>query len=366
MAGRAVRYAVIFLVVGVVLGGVAGGVIGIASVTPGPAITPPGTDPGVATAEPGSGGAPSYAVVYRQTIDSVVKITVTTDAGLSQGSGWVYDDGHVVTNHHVVAGSDTATVQFADGSYRTARVVGTDVYTDLAVLAVPDMPADADPLPVAQGEPVTGQPVVALGSPFGLEGTMTHGIVSGVNRSMRVQGGFAIPDTVQTDAPINPGNSGGPLLSTSGSVVGVNRAKEGDNVGFAISAAVVQRVVPDLVQDGGYDHSFVGVRTVPVTPELADVNDLDRATGLMVVGTVADGPAAGVLRPANTTTVDGVQYPVDGDVLVAIDGHPIRSSQSFSSYLLLHTRPGDTVTFTVLRDGERRTVQLELGERPTA
>ncbi|MFB6124752.1 MAG: S1C family serine protease [Halanaeroarchaeum sp.] len=370
MARRAVRLAVVFLALGLVVGGVAGGVIGAASVTPGPAIAAPGGGgSGGQAAQNGAvqtAGGPSYAALYRQTIDSVVKITVTTSTGRSQGSGFVYDSSHIVTNHHVVGSADNATVQFADGSYRTAQVVGSDVDSDLAVLSVSAMPAGADPLPVATRQPQPGDLVVAMGTPFGLEGTITHGIVSGVNRSMTVQGGFSIPDTVQTDAPINPGNSGGPLISTDGTVVGVNRAKEGDNVGFAISAAVVRRVVPELIHRGTYHHSFVGVRTVPVTPEVADVNGMDRANGLMVVGTFQGGPAAGVLHAANVTTVDGVQYPVDGDVIVAIDGHEIQSSQTLSSYLLLHTHPGDTVTLTLLRKGTTRTVEITLARRPSS
>ena len=255
-------------------------------------------------------------------------------------------------------------MQFADGNHRTAEVVGVDAYTDLAVIRVPNMPESATPLPVAEDAPNPGEPVVAIGSPFGLDGTITQGIVSGVNRSMRVEGGFSIPDTVQTDAPINPGNSGGPLVSTDGNVIGVNRAKSGDNVGFAISAAVVERVVPELIDDGEFAHSFVGIRSVPVTPQIAEVNDLENAYGVMVVDTVSDGPAGSVFEVAETTTVDGVTYPTDGDVIVAVGGQEIRTSQQLSRYLLLHTSPGETVSFTVVRDGERKTVEVTLDRRP--
>jgi len=227
------------------------------------------------------------------------------------------------------------------------------------------MPNAADPLPVAKTEPRPGQPVIALGTPFGLEGTITHGIVSGVNRSMTVQGGFTIPDTVQTDAPINPGNSGGPLVSMNGAVVGVNRAKEGDNVGFAISSSVVRRVVPSLIENGSYAHSFVGIKSVPVSPNVARVNDFPNATGVMVVDTFQDGPANGVLHTASAKTVDGVRYPVGGDVIVAIDGTPIQSSQGLSSYLLLHTHPGQQISMTVRRNGTTEQVRLKLAKRPS-
>ena len=374
MTRRVVRVGVVLLVVGLLIGGTVGAVLGLSMVTPGPALQAPGTDSGVQTPWSGAGGtAPdgdeatlSYEVLYSQTIDSVVKITVRTDDGRSQGSGFVYDDRHVVTNEHVVGSADEVALQFADGSYRTAAVVGTDADTDLAVVRVPDMPDGVEPLPVESASPRPGERVVALGTPFGLEGTITHGIVSGVNRSMTVEGGFTIPDTVQTDAPINPGNSGGPLVSTDGTVIGVNRAQEGDNIGFAISGAVVDRVVPALIADGEFRHSYVGIRTLPVTPPIAALNDLSRAEGVMVVETVSNGPADGVLQPANTTTVDGTAYPVDGDVIVGIEGQDIRTAQQFSRYLLLQTNPGETVRLTVIRDGERQTVEVTLDDRPAA
>jgi serine protease Do len=374
MTRRAVRVGVVLLVVGLLIGGTVGAVLGLSMVTPGPALQAPGTETTDQTAGSGAGGAApdggetalSYTMLYRQTIDSVVKITVQTEAGQSQGSGFVYDDRHVVTNEHVVGTADEVAIQFADGSYRTADVVGTDAYTDLAVVRVPDLPGGVEPLPVESASPRPGERVVALGTPFGLEGTITHGIVSGVNRSMTVEGGFTIPDTVQTDAPINPGNSGGPLVSTDGTVIGVNRAQEGDNIGFAISEAVVDRVVPSLIEEGEFRHSYVGVRTLPVTPQIAELNDLTRAEGVMVVETVADGPADGVLQPADTTTADGTAYPVDGDVIVGIEGQDIRTSQQFSRYLLLQTNPGETVRLTVIRDGERETVAITLDNRPAA
>ncbi|MGM0398820.1 MAG: S1C family serine protease [Halobacteriota archaeon] len=363
MAGRALRVGLVLLVAGIVVGGSVGAVIGASMMLPGPALQAPGgvgETPATASHE----NATAYERLYEQSIDSVVKITVTAEAGSSQGSGFVYDDSHIVTNEHVVESVDEVGVQFADGSHRTATVVGVDAYTDLAVIRVPDMPDSARPLPTAATDPRPGEPVVALGAPFGLEGTITHGIVSGVNRSMQVEGGFAIPDTVQTDAPINPGNSGGPLVSSDGTVVGVNRAKGGDNVGFAISAAVVDRVVPALIADGEYEHAYMGIRSVPVTPQLADVNDLDRAYGVMIVETDSSGPSESVFQVAETRDVDGVTYPTGGDVIVGIGGQEIHTSQQLSRYLLLHTSPGETVSVTVIRDGERETVEVTLDRRP--
>ncbi|MFB6113104.1 MAG: S1C family serine protease [Halodesulfurarchaeum sp.] len=321
-----------------------------------------------------SGGASTASLVatgnlsrlYHRTIDSVVQITVQTPRGTSQGSGFVYSDsGYIVTNQHVVGQASSVQVRFRTGSWRVAAVVGTDVYTDLAVLKVDSLPPGIDPLPVTRENPTPGQPVVALGSPYGYEGTITHGIVSGINRSMQTARGFSIPDTIQTDAPINPGNSGGPLVSLEGKVVGVNRAKRGDNIGFAISADVVRQVVPSLIENGTYRHSFIGVRVSPVTPRIANANDIDRAKGVMVVSILEGGPADGDLQPATIArTGAGYTVPVGGDIIVSIEGRQVLTQQALAQYLLLHTHPGETVTLTVLRDGERVTETITLGRRP--
>ena len=348
------------LVVAVFLGAVVGASAGVVVVgtDAGPSLDAPGTHP-AAEDLPETG---DFAALYDRTADAVVKIRVGSPTGGSQGSGFLYQGQHVVTNHHVVADAESVTVQFSDGVWRSASVVGTDVYTDLAVLRVESVPAGVDPLPVATDLPREGEPVAALGSPFGLRGTITHGIVSGINRSMEVGDGFSIPDTVQTDAPINPGNSGGPLVSMDGAVVGVNRARGGDNVGFAISAHVVHEVVPELIQRGKFEHAFVGIRSVPVTPSVATANGLDRATGIAVVEVLAEGPADGALRAGNTD--EGTV--TDGDVIVAIDGTPVRTHEDLSRFLLLQADPGEVVTFTVVRDGTRQPVDVRLGERPPA
>jgi S1-C subfamily serine protease len=353
-------------VVSLLVGLSVGGAIGMSVVSSGgsPAIEAPGTD-SPADAEPAPlSTASSYTDLYERTIDSVVKIRVRMPQGTSQGSGFIYDGTHIVTNQHVVGDETDVLVQFSNGEWREGRVVGTDVYTDLAVIGVQSMPTVAEPLPVSRTQPEPGEPVAAIGSPFGLEGTITHGIVSGVNRSMRVEGGFSIPDTVQTDAPINPGNSGGPLVSMEGTVVGVNRAKEGDNVGFAISAAVVRRVVPALIDDGAYDHSYVGIQTLPVTPAIAEANGLERAQGLAVVSALDGTPAADLLEGGEVDTSGEAALVTGGDIIVAIDDRPVHSNQDLSRYLLLHTQPGDTVDITVIRDGQRTTLELELIERP--
>ena len=365
MTDRRFTVAVLVTVLVVVAGCVSAPIGGQTETSPTAVQNPDG-----ATAPASAGGPTDFTRLYDETIGSVVTLRVASERGIVGGSGFVYDRrGYVVTNAHVVGSAETVAVRFRDGEWHQASVVGTDPYTDLAVVRVDDLPAYAEPLPVAEATPQPGERVVALGNPFGLEGTITAGIVSGVNRSMPAANNFTIPDVVQTDAPINPGNSGGPLVSVEGTVVGVNtagiRAAQAENVGFAVSAAIVERVVPALIATGRYEHAFVGVLTIDVTPRIAEANGLESARGLLVVGTTEGGPADGVLQPADSrTTVDGQPIPTGGDVIVAIDGQPIGSHQALSRYLALHTRPGQTVSVTVLRDGTRRTVELTLGTRP--
>ncbi len=316
-----------------------------------------------------------YQSLFDETIDSVV--SVRTGSGM--GSGFVYDvenatganataDAYVVTNAHVVDGATAVEIEFDDGEFRSGTVVGRSPYADLAVVNVSDAPAGTSALSLAD-TPERGERVAALGNPLGLEETITHGIVSGVNRTLPTDLGFEIPNVVQTDAPISPGNSGGPLVNCEGEVVGVNTAgiaRQGaENIGFAVSPSVVDRVVPELVADGEFDYPFLGVRTTPVTPAVADANDLNRTDGLAVVAVLEDGPSADALQGATEVeTVGDRPVPVGGDVILAIDGRQLGSGEALGTYLLTETEPGDTVDLTVLRDGEVRQVQVTVGERP--
>jgi len=302
-----------------------------------------------------------YTDVYRETIDSVV--LVQTDTG--QGTGFLIEDGYVVTNAHVVGEADTADVRFRDGTWVTGTVAGRDVYSDLAVIDVSSVPSIASPLSFAQTEPVVGQEVVVIGNPFGLDGTVTAGIVSGVNRSIPSVTGYSIPDAVQTDAAVNPGNSGGPIVSLDGRVIAVINSGGGDNVAFGISAALATRIIPALIETGSYSHSYMGVGLRSMTPEVATANDLPRPRGILVESVVPGTPAEGVLQPSTrTAVVDGQQVPVGGDVILAIDGTTISTIEDLNSYLALETRPGDTIAVTVRRDGTERTIDFELGTRP--
>lgn len=308
-----------------------------------------------------------FARVYREVVPSVVRVRVYgPDGPFSQGTGWVFDaDGHLVTNQHVVDGGETVRVQFREGEWREAELVGADVYSDLAVLAPEDPPAYAEALSLVESEPPVGTEVLAIGSPFGLGGSASAGIISGVDRSLPSVNDFTIADGVQTDAALNPGNSGGPLVTLSGDVVGVVTQARGDNVGFAISAALLSRVVPSLIESGDYDHPFMGVRIRPVTPLLAEANDLAEPRGVYVDQVMPDGPSDGVLQGSEgSETVEGVSLPVGGDTVVGLDDATVDTLADLSTFLALETAPGDTVAVTVVRDGERETVDLTLGTRP--
>ena len=331
----------------------------------------PGGTAAVGTNGPAQTAACNYVSLYDQTIDSVVGI----GTNVGQGSGFVYrtfqgnGTSYIVTNAHVVGDASTVLVRFASEQTRRGTVVGRDQFADLAVVRVNDTPSGVEALPVASSEPEPGRKVAALGSPFGLDETITHGIVSGVNRTLPTTPRGAIPNAIQTDAPINPGNSGGPLVTCDGTVVGVNTAgvsaAVGDNIGFAVSASLVQQVVPSLIATGDYEYAFLGVSTVPITPGIASANDLNVTEGAYVVQTVPGSPASGVLQGANElVTVDGRRIPVGGDVIVAIEGQPVTSPSDLSEYLVTEARPGEEVTVTVLRDGQRQQVTVTLATRP--
>ncbi|ELZ91629.1 peptidase S1 and S6 chymotrypsin/Hap [Haloferax mucosum ATCC BAA-1512] len=329
---------------------------------------------------------PDFEALYRDVIPSVVSVYVGgRHRRGGAGSAFVYDDKHLVTNEHVsrlASGSDGGRVElrFADGSWRVGEVVGGDAYTDLAVVAVETLPADAAALPLATENPAPGRAVAALGNPLGLDGSISAGIVSGANRSLPTSNGFAIPDVVQTDAPINPGNSGGPLVglvsdadaergedSTGSSyeVVGVNRAKQGDNIGFAVSPVIANRILPALVSDGRYRHSYLRARTLDVTPTVAEANRLDAPRGVLVVDAAgADTSDESLSGCHGTARHRGSNIPVGGDVIVAIEGNSVRTHEELMRYLITETRPGEPIAVDILRDGDPMTLVVQLDERP--
>ena len=329
----------------------------------------PVSQPSAALAGSGFELEAKLMALYQQANPSVVYILTATGSG----SGFVYDVlGHIVTNRHVVSGSRRFEVVFADGTRLAGELVGADADSDLAVLKVDALPDGVQPLPLAEPDTLqVGQFVAAIGNPFGEQGSMSMGIVSGLGRSLRSQRtqgvGFAysLPGVIQTDAPINPGNSGGPLLNLAGEVVGVNSAIASvtgvnSGVGFSIPVVAVRRIVPSLIEQGSHTYSYMGL-TFASELSLSDQQQygLAQSQGAYIVSLAAGSPAdrAG-LRAADPNTGRG------GDLVVAIDGQPLRNFDELNAYLVFYTAPGQTIEMTVLRNGEELTFPLTLGARP--
>jgi S1-C subfamily serine protease len=298
-----------------------------------------------------------------------------------QGSGFVYDlDGHIITNNHVVGSAEQITVIFADGAEVDATLVGTDPDSDLAVIKV-DLPAERlTAVPIGDSNSLkVGQYVIAIGNPFGLDGSMTSGIISGLSRTLpsdvrtAIGNRFSIPNIIQTDAAINPGNSGGPLLNLAGEVIGVNTAiatNDGtfSGVGYAVPAATVQRVVPQLIAQGEIRHPWIGISGREMNRALAEAMGLEAdQRGVLVVETIANGPAAkaGVRGSNQQVTIDGAPVAIGGDIIVTINDQPITVFDTLLSYIVQRTAVGETVTLTVLRNGELIDLPLTLEARPS-
>jgi 2-alkenal reductase len=326
------------------------------------------------------------ANIYERANPAVVNIDVAGGSELTEfgsGSGFVIDqDGHIVTNNHVIEDADEIDVTFWDGSVSTAKLIGADPYSDLALLRVEVEAAKLLPLLLGDSDRVrVGQRVIAIGNPFGLVGTMTVGIVSGKGRTLPADsptGGsnnFSNPDIIQTDAAINPGNSGGPLLNSAGEVIGVNTAIRTDGanransgVGFAVPVNTVKRVVQQLQDTGRVSYPYLGVSVDNhfTTGELAAALDLPITKGVVIAAVVDGGPAqrAGLRGGDQQVTVRGIPVRSGGDIIIAIDGDPINSFDEMIAYLAATKQVGQTVTVTILRGAETRQVPLTLDERP--
>jgi S1-C subfamily serine protease len=311
---------------------------------------------------------------------SVVQITDSSETSALEsrlGSGFVYDtNGHIITNYHVVNGGGRLDVTFLDGTVYRASLIGSDPFTDLAVLYVEGVPAEKlVPLPLADSGAIrVGEQVAAIGNPFGLSGSMSAGIVSGLGRLIPSQeaGSFSIPDVIQTDAPINPGNSGGPLLNMRGHVIGINSAifsttGQFAGVGFAIPSNTLTKVVPVLITTGSFTHPWLGVSGTDMTPGIADALGLDEPRGFLVVDVVAGSPAeqAGIRGGNEPTTVDGRPIDLGGDVIVSIDGKQVRKIDDILVYLQREKHVGDELNLTVLRDGQLQDITATLAARPS-
>jgi S1-C subfamily serine protease len=294
-----------------------------------------------------------------------------------QGSGFVWDrEGHIVTNNHVVQNATEVQVTFADGAVVPAQVVATDLDSDLAVVKVD--PKGLDLVPVELGDINSlevGQRAIAIGNPFGLQGSLTAGVISALGRALPTIGSeFLIPDVIQTDAAINPGNSGGPLLDAQGRVIGVNfqirsTVQANSGVGFAIPISIVRRVIPALIKDGKYEYPYLGIRGGTFSPAWAEALRLDpKLRGAYVNEVVKGGPAAeaGLRGGTRDTDIGLGDTPLraGGDLIVAVDGNRIVKFDDLLVYLIRNTSPGQTVQVTVLRDGREQTIPVKLGVRP--
>ncbi|ADI73878.1 HtrA2 peptidase [Methanohalobium evestigatum Z-7303] len=318
----------------------------------------------------------TYKELYNQVSDSVVSINIR-ESGLGsrisgQGSGFIYDSNrHILTNQHVIDGAENVEVVFSNGATQRANIVGSDKYSDIAVLRVDNIPEEENysPSPLKLGNSSnieSGEFVMAIGNPFGLEGSITHGIVSATGRVLPTEEGFSIPNVIQTDAPLNPGNSGGPLLDLSGQIIGVNRAKSGDNVGFAIPANKARKVADSIIEKGEYEHAWIGISMVPVSYNAANYMDLNDTVseGVMIVRVIDGGPAekAG-LEPGKQIVVNGEPTWVNGDIILGMDNREIRNSDQLITYLDTKL-PGDRIKLKIYRNENIKTVNVTLQDRP--
>jgi S1-C subfamily serine protease len=291
------------------------------------------------------------------------------------GSGFVYDQkGHIITNYHVIEGAEELDVTLADGTMVPARVVGADPYNDLAVIKVDVPPEKLHPVELGSSADLkVGERAIAIGNPFGLERTLTTGVISSLGRVIERDDNRPLAEVIQTDAAINPGNSGGPLLNSLGQVIGVNtaiRSPSGGSVGigFAVPVDTVKRVLPELIANGRYPHPWIGIegQAYRITPALAEALDLPVEQGLLVARTYRNSPAhrAGLEGADRRVRLGRNVILAGGDIVTAIDGVPLESFDQLTIYLETKKRPGDEVLLSVWRDGKEMTVPLTLDERP--
>lgn len=334
------------------------------------AVEPPGGNTEGNTVQFSGASDARFVELYEAMSQSVVEMHIPGPQEPMEpagGSGFLMEDIGLVTNAHVVTDTPTVELRFHDREWREASILETDSHSDLAVVDASNVPDDMDALPFGDGVPSIGTEAMVIGAPLGLGGSATTGIVSGVDRVLPSPTGFAIPAAIQTDAAVNPGNSGGPLVDLDGNVIGVVFAGATENIGFAISGPLANRVLPVLADEEAFEHSYVGVHLIEVGPGIADANDLPEPDGVYLNEVVSDTPAEGVLQETtDETTVNGEQIPVGGDVIRSIDGTATSYLDAFQTYMALETDPGDSVEFDIYRDGDLQTVDLELGSRPDA
>ncbi|MEK9681726.1 MAG: trypsin-like peptidase domain-containing protein [Nitrosopumilus sp.] len=318
----------------------------------------------------------SLIEIFEKSEPGVVRVNIqrgeVSETG-GVGSGFVFDkQGHIITNEHVIDDAQKVVITFLDGRSYNAEIVGTDEFTDLAVIKVNADLALLNPLTIGDSSNLkVGEQIAAIGNPFGLSGSMTSGIVSQLGRLLPSGSGYSIPDVIQTDAAINPGNSGGPLLNMRGEIVGINTAiqsatGEFTGVGFAIPSQTVAKIVPTLIEDGEYKHPWIGISGRDIDPDLAKVLELQDAVGFLVVTVIENSPAskAGLIGSDKTIDVDGVNYPMGGDIILSVDGIEVRKIDDILIHLQRAKSVGDEMVLEVLRDGRTTNIAIILQERP--
>ena len=377
--GSAVAGGAVVLVVGLIL--IQAGVVNSDSDNSGPVIEP------AALARPASNSSQGLTVhdIYQRDGQGVAFIRSTIvqktqsafgfpqqQSSEATGSGFLIDnDGHILTNAHVVEGAKSVTVQLGSGSEQNAQVVGSDPSSDIALLKV-DNTEGASPLPLGDSARVqVGDPVVAIGNPFALDRTVTSGIVSALQRQIQAPNGFSISDVIQTDAAINPGNSGGPLINGDGQVIGINsqiESQSGGNVGigFAVPIKTAADVVSQLENGGQVHQAYLGISGGDITPEIAHALNLPVTQGVLIERVLSGGPAsdAGIKGATGQATIAGQTFPVGGDIITKVDGKPISGMDDVVSDVNDH-KPGDEITLTIFSGGQQKDVTVKLGDRPS-
>jgi 2-alkenal reductase len=328
--------------------------------------------------------------VYERVNPSVVNIVITVDneeilgsdslfPAQGQGSGFIYDElGHIVTNNHVVEEASKVEVTFFDGTTVEAEVIGKDPDSDLAVIKVDVTEESLRPITWGDSDKiVVGQRAIAIGNPFGLDGTLTTGIISALGRSLPTETQFSIPEIIQTDAAINPGNSGGPLLNSQGEVIGVNTAivprtsgveRSFLGVGFAIPANLTKRVVAGLIENGKYEHPWIGFKGFTVTPEIAEEIGLTEVKGTLVIEVISGSPADEAdLRGGTSEFIleNGEDIKLGGDVIIGVEDEEVRDFYDLISFLSRRGAVDETITLSIIRNGKQQILEVTLGARPS-
>jgi len=320
----------------------------------------------------------SLVELFEKSEEGVVRIDVdkinSFREGNSVGSGFVFDlFGNIITNTHVIDNADNITVTFLDGSQYNASIVGMDKFTDIAVINVEEKPDYLHPLEIGDSSTLkVGEPVAAIGNPFGLSGSMTSGIVSQIGRLLPSHDtGFSIPNVIQTDAAINPGNSGGPLLNMNGKVMGINTAIQSGTgqsagIGFAVPSNTISKVVPVLITEGKYSHPWIGISGQDINPDLAKIRNLNHSKGFLIVTVIPDSPAemAGLKGVSEIEKIDNKEYPKDGDIIISVDGKEVRKISDILIHLQEEKSVGDEMILGIIRDGEQMDIILTLVVRP--